>query len=88
MSRIATTLLRLGSVPVGVGIGVWTALLVSLPNCGCPGGASLCNCGLITSEPTFATWQCVLFGAGAAVVLLFLSLAVARPPSASPIKVA
>jgi hypothetical protein len=88
MIRTATILLRLGSVPVGVGIGVWTALLMSLTRCGCPSGASFCNCGLITSEPTFATWQCALFGAGAALVLLLLALAVSRLPSARSLKVA
>ena len=88
MRRTATIILRLGSVPVGVGIGFWTALPMSLTSCGCPSGASLCNCGLITSEPTFATWQCALFGAGAAVILLLLALAVSRLPSAPPLKVA
>ena len=32
---------------------------------------------------TFAVWQCALFGAGAAVVLVLVSLAVARPRSSS-----
>ena len=77
MRRTATILLGLGSVPVGVGTGVWTALLMSLTSCGCPGGASFCNCGLVTSESTFATWQCSLFGAGAAVVVFSRSVGVA-----------
>jgi ABC-type microcin C transport system permease subunit YejB len=88
MRRTATTLLGLGSVPIGVGIGVWTALLMSLTSCGCPSGASVCNCGLVTSDSTFATWQCALFGAGAAVVVLLLALAVWRLPSTRRFKVA
>jgi hypothetical protein len=37
---------------------------------------------LLALKPTFATWQCVLFGAGAAAILFLLSFAVARLPSA------
>jgi len=80
MMRIATTILRLGSAPVGIGIGVWTAVLLSLPGSGCPDGASMCNSG-IAPEPTFATWQCALFGAGAAAVVLLMSFGIARLPS-------
>ena len=35
---------------------------------------------------TFASWQCALFGAGATVVLLLLSVAVVRLPSWTPLK--
>ena len=69
--------LRVASVPVGVGVGFWTALqrtTFPLSSCplmnACPGHAS------------FATWQCALFGAGAAVVVLLLSVPASRQPSA------
>src|SRR5579862_9606263 len=88
MTRMAPSILRWGSIPVGIGIGVWTALLTSFTSCGCPVGALSCNCGLVRLEATFAPWQCALFGAGAAVVLLVVSQAwrewrrqvVSRPP--------
>jgi hypothetical protein len=76
-----TNALRVLSVPVGVGIGLWTAQLTSIPT-QCPFGAKSCIPPFLTLEPSFATWQCILFGAGAAAVLLLLSLAVARLPSA------
>jgi len=75
MGRVLTTVLRAASVPVGVGVGFWTAQLrptFVLSSCaeGPPCGA-----------PTFATWQCALFGAGAAVGLIFIS-SVRRPEDA------
>jgi hypothetical protein len=48
----------------------------------CPTAADL------VLQPTFTAWQCALFGAGAAVVLILLSLAVARLPLARPLKAA
>jgi len=88
MTRMAPAILRWGSIPVGIGIGVWTALLTSFTSCGCPVGALSCNCGLVRLVATFAPWQCALFGAGAAVVLLVVSQGwresrrqvVSRPP--------
>jgi hypothetical protein len=80
MRLTLTNALRFASVPVGVGVGIWTAQLESLQRCPpyarCPTPADL------VLQPTFTAWQCALFGAGAAVVLLVLSFAVARPPSA------
>lgn len=72
-----TETLRVLSVPVGVGVGLWTAQLRSLPYCPpygrCP--------AFMGREPlTFTPWQCTLFGAGAAVVMVLLSLAVTRRP--------
>jgi hypothetical protein len=78
-----TNALRVASVPVGVGVGFWTAWLTTNPNV-CPPRA-LCLDMLLALRPTFATWQCILFGAGAAAVLFLLSYAAARLPSA-PLK--
>jgi hypothetical protein len=68
MGRILTNVLRVASVPVGVGVGLWTAQLNHCP------GPLPCLGILYAQRPTFATWQCALFGAGAAVTLLALSL--------------
>ena len=80
MTRILALALRLASVPVGIGVGVGAAQ-VTPPQSTCPpkGGCLLIAVHFL---PTFATWQCALFGAAAAVVLLLLSQAVAQPPSA------
>jgi hypothetical protein len=67
--------LRALSLPVGIGVGLWTAQQIALQN------------GFFW-EPSFAVWQCALFGAGAAVVLILLSRRVARVPSAGPPKAA
>ena len=81
MRRVTTNVLRLASVPVGVVIGLWTAELQSLQPCPpymrCPTATTL------VTLPTFATWQCALFGLGAAVVLVLASEAVARLRSSS-----
>ena len=63
--------LRVASVPVGVGVGLWTAQLTTVR---CPPTA-LCLFIPYFTRLTFATWQCALFGAGAAVVVLLLSWA-------------
>lgn len=81
-------ILRVASVPVGVLIGLWTAHLTSLPSSyRCPADA-FCLPLNFYLRPTFAMWQCVLFGAGAAAVLLLMSFAVARLPSARPLTAA
>ena len=75
---------RLASVPVGVGVGLWTAQLTTGRISQCPPKAICLE--MLYLKPTFATWQCILFGAGAAAVLLLLSLAASRLPSAAPLK--
>ena len=82
MRRVTTNVLRLASVPVGVVIGLWTASLMSIPT-QCAFGVKSCVNPLLTLEPSFAAWQCVLFGAGAAAVLVLASEAVARLRSPS-----
>jgi hypothetical protein len=84
MQRALALVLRLASVPVGVGVGLWTAQLAPSDH-SCPPNA-LCLLIKVILRPTFATWQCILFGAGAAAVLLLLSVAVARPPSAAALQ--
>lgn len=70
--------LRVLSVPVGTGVGLSTAQLRSLPFC--PPLSRGCGGFLGVLPLTFTPWQCALFGAGAAVVVLLLSLAVTRLP--------
>ena len=67
--------LRIASVVVGVGVGLSTAVMTSYPSCypnGCPG---------FPTRPTFALYQCALFGAGATAVLVLVSFGIRRPAS-------
>jgi hypothetical protein len=73
MRRTLALVLRVSSVPVGVGIGLWTAQLTTGPSNQCPPGLP-CLLMNYYQRPTFATWQCALFGGGAALTLLALSL--------------
>ena len=70
MRRPLALVLRVASVPVGVGVGLWTAQLRTVVNECTPQGVCLL---MLRVGPRFATWQCALFGAGAAVTLLALS---------------
>jgi hypothetical protein len=79
MERALALVLRVISVPVGVGVGLATANVTPADNTCPPNGA--CLLIALHLRPTFATWQCALFGAGAAAVVLLVSLALARPPS-------
>lgn len=83
MRRTLALVLRVASGPVGVGVGLWTAQLTP-SEYKCPPNA-LCLLIMLYLRPTFATWQCISFGAGAAAILLLLSVAVARLPSARAI---
>jgi hypothetical protein len=90
MGRILSNVLRVASVPVGVLIGLWTAQLMTLPSeykCP-PAGLCLTILKFLLKQPRFATWQCILFGAGAAVVLLLLSSVASRLPSARRVNAA
>jgi uncharacterized protein YuzE len=73
--------LRVMSLPVGAAVGLWTAQLYA-PLRGCPGNL---HCPAMVGSPAFATWQCALFGAGAAALVLIVSVLVAfrRLPSKS-----
>ena len=82
MKRKIALVVRVASVPVGIAVGLWTAQLTTFPSqCSAVG---ICLARLV-AQPTFATWQCILFGAGAAAVLLLLSVAVARLPTSRPV---
>jgi hypothetical protein len=84
MRRILALGLRVASVPVGIGVGLWTAQLT--PNeYTCPPNVA-CLLMSLYLRPTLATWQSILFGAAAAAVLLLLSLAVSRLPSTVALK--
>jgi len=73
MSRPFTRALLVASVPVGVGVGLWTALLrVDV-------SAQVCGHFLCAAFGTpFARWQSALFGAVAAAVVLLASMAAHR----------
>ncbi len=72
-------IIRMAAVPVGVGVGLWTAQLRSVPYCP-PYGRCPAFIGGI-APLTFAPWQCAVFGAAAAAVLLLVSFAVRSPVS-------
>jgi hypothetical protein len=72
-----TKTLRVLSVPIGVSVGLWTAQLRSIPYCPL---YDRCPAWMGRARLTFTPWQCALFGAGAPVVVLLLSLAVTRLP--------
>ena len=70
--------LRVASVPVGVGVGLWTALLTYGSPCLTSPLGVLNACPLVFARPIFATSVCALFGAGAAVMMLLVSVATTR----------
>ena len=64
--------LRLASVPVGAGVGLWTAgMSVTIRP---PSSSSCAAFWLCSPGPRFALWQCALFGVAAAIVMLLMSL--------------
>jgi hypothetical protein len=75
MRRTLTYVLGLTAVPVGVGIGFWTALLTSLPYCP---GRGLGTLDLCAARPIFDQRSTVLFGTAAAVVVLLTAIIVRR----------
>jgi hypothetical protein len=78
MMRILTIALRVASVPIGIGVGLWAALLRAPVSAE---AAQICGhqflCKAVLWNP-FARWQSVVFGAGATVAVLLLSLAMTR----------
>jgi hypothetical protein len=78
MRRILAYALRVASVPVGVGVGLWMAVLTSLPYCPVRGLGTLALCA---ARSRFDPRLCVLCGAAAACLLLLISIAVRRRAS-------
>jgi hypothetical protein len=81
MRRILAFGLGVGSVPLGVGLGFWTAQLAAAPPCPLIGLGTIDLCRPV---PVFAPSLCVLFGGAAAALLLTLSIVVLRPASIAP----
>ena len=76
MRRILAYALGVASVPVGVGVGLWTALLTYLPSCPVRGLGTVALCA---ARPSFEPRLCVLCGGAAAALVLLVSIAV-KPP--------
>jgi hypothetical protein len=76
-----TDVFRLASLPVGVGVALWTAFLTTGSSCPAPPPGVFSGCREYFPAPTFAVWLCALFGAGAAVIVLLVPVATARLPS-------
>ena len=74
--------LRVLAVPIGIGVGLGTALLT---NAACQiflsprGNGTACPYPTAIPHGDFAWWTCALFGAAASAVVLLISLAVRRP---------
>jgi hypothetical protein len=62
--------LRVLSMPIGVGVGLGTAQLQTRYIC------TTFSCPAVTEFPTFALWLCALFGAAAAAITVLASIAV------------
>jgi hypothetical protein len=73
MRRILAYALAAASVPVGIGVGLWMALLTHLPFCP---GKGLGTLALCAAQPRFSPALCVLCGAAAALLVLLASVAV------------
>lgn len=73
MRRVLAYALAAASVPVGIGVGLWMALLTHLPFCP---GKGLGTLALCAAQPQFSPALCVLCGAAAALLVLLASVAV------------
>src|ERR1022692_482947 len=74
MRRLVTNTILVVSVPIGVGVGLWTALLsVAVGR-----GTSICSssflCHAAVGTP-FERWQSALLGAGTTVAVILIALA-------------
>jgi hypothetical protein len=78
MRRVVTKGLLLAAVPVGVGVGLWMALLTYVPYCPVKG---LGTANLCAARPSFDPRLCVLCGAAGAALTLLVSIAVSRRAS-------
>ena len=83
MTLTVQKVLRAASVPVGVAVGIWAALVrYGVPCQPVQGGVD--DCPYEVGLHIFAPWQCVLFGAGAAAVVLLVSV-IARRSEKGPL---
>jgi hypothetical protein len=73
MRRIFTNALRVASIPVGGGVGLWTAQLQMRIIC------TSFSCPAYTEFPRFALGLCALLGAAAAALTVLVSTAARRP---------
>jgi ABC-type microcin C transport system permease subunit YejB len=73
MRRIIAYALGVASVPVGVGVGLWMALLTYLPSCPYRGLGTVALCA---ARPSFEPRLCVLCGGAAAALVLLVAIAV------------
>ena len=71
--------LRMATLPVGVGLGLWAAQLINPPGCPLLSGAHTC-----AWQHTFPIWLCALIGAGGAAAVLLISIAISRTPFSLP----
>jgi ABC-type microcin C transport system permease subunit YejB len=78
MRRVVANGLLLAAVPVGVGVGLWMALLTYLPYCP---GRGLGTASLCAARSSFDPRLCVLCGAAAAALALLVSIAGRRRAS-------
>ncbi len=78
MRGVVANGLLLAAVPVGVGVGLWMALVTYLPYCPVRG---LGTADLCAARSSFAPSLCVLCGAAAAALVLLVSIAVRRSAS-------
>jgi hypothetical protein len=72
--RLLRTALRVASVPIGVGVGVWTALLTSSPSLSACSVVGLGTRALCAAMPRFDPRFCVLCGAVATAFVVLVSL--------------
>src|ERR1700733_444124 len=75
MRRVLAYALAVVSIPVGVTVGLWIALLTCLPPCV---GKGLGTIALCAARPSFQPWVGVVCGGAAATVLLLASVTVSR----------
>src|ERR1035437_10608645 len=78
MRRVITNGLLLASLPVGVGVGLWMAVLTYLPYCPFRG---LGTAALCAARHSFDPRLCVLCGAAAAALVMLASIGVRRRAS-------
>jgi hypothetical protein len=85
MRRLVTNALLVASVPIGVGVGLWTALLSVAVGRGTYICSSSFLCHAAVGTP-FERWQSALLGAGTTVAVILIALAASPFASARTAK--